>query len=625
MGRPLPLELVLSGRDITEPRPSPDGARVGYVRRWRGASELLAVSIRGGPSTPLTFGPDPAAGRGLGGGCFDWLPDGSGVVYVAIDGELWLARGATCRRLTTFDRTCRAPVVAIVVEPASNAAADQRATQAEHAARPDHDPPGRMVVVVSLDDGEVWMVPLDGDSPPRRLDDGRHEFCFDPAVSPDGTVVSWVGWSPPSMAWDAGERVDVVLGGAPDGGDVHSSWKPLDGAVSEPRFARDGTATHVHDGAGWRNVYVGGRPVVVESVEHAGPTWGMGNRSYDVGVGGVAVITRNVGGAGQLLVVYPDGESSVVDDDHVWGQVSIVGDLVVGVRSAPSRPPEIAVVDVGPTARHDNATVLAVSGVDAWRAVQPSRIEMLDTTIPARRVVPADDVRATLCWIHGGPTDQWRNDFRPRLDYWTSRGFQIVIPDHRGSTGYGRAFQQALHGGWGRTDVDDIAAVLAELHLAGTTSAATTVIVGGSSGGGAVLGVLADHPQLVAGGIASYPVSDLADLAERSHRLEAHYTDTLVGPASDVAAFQRLSVIHRAGQITKPLLVFHGSDDPVVPAEHTEALVAAIGHNGHGDCVEHVVYEGEGHGFRDPANVADEYARMAAFLERVIPLPDGGR
>ena len=167
--------------------------------------------------------------------------------------------------------------------------------------------------------------------------------------------------------------------------------------------------------------------------------------------------------------------------------------------------------------------------------------------------------------------------------------------------------------------------MLAELHLAGTTSAATTVIVGGSSGGGAVLGVLADHPQLVAGGIASYPVSDLADLAERSHRLEAHYTDTLVGPASDVAAFQRLSVIHRAGQITKPLLVFHGSDDPVVPAEHTEALVAAIGHNGHGDCVEHVVYEGEGHGFRDPANVADEYARMAAFLERVIPLPDGGR
>ncbi|MEM8620861.1 MAG: alpha/beta fold hydrolase [Actinomycetota bacterium] len=623
MGRPLSLELILSGRDITEPRPSPDGARVGYVRRWRGASELLAVSIRGGPASPLTFGPDPAAGRGLGGGCFDWLPDGTGVVYVAADGELWLARETTCRRLTTFDRSCRGPVVATVVEPGvgSDVAANR------HAGQPDHVDRCHLVAVVSVDEAEVWMVPLDGDEvdhQPRRLDDGRHEFCFDPAVSPNGGLVSWSGWSPPSMAWDAGERVDLALGGGPGGVDVLSTWKPVDGAVSEPRFTQDGTATHVHDGSGWRNVYVGGRAVVAEPVEQAGATWGMGNRSYDVGVGGVAVITRNVGGGGQLVLVYPDGESSVIDDRHVWGQVSIVGDLVIGIRSAPGRPPEIAVVDVSPTAGRDDVTVLAKSGVDAWRTVQPPPIEVLATTLPARRVVPAGDVRGTLCWIHGGPTDQWRNDFRPRLDYWVSRGFQIVIPDHRGSTGYGREFQQALHGGWGRSDVDDIAAVLAELHLAGTTSPATTVIVGGSSGGGAVLGVLADHPQLVAGGIASYPVSDLADLAKRSHRLEAHYTDTLVGPASDVAAFQRLSVIHRAGQITKPLLVFHGSDDPVVPAEHTEALVAAIADSGHGDHVEHVVYEGEGHGFRDPVNVADEYARMAAFIERVIPFPASG-
>ncbi len=209
----------------------------------------------------------------------------------------------------------------------------------------------------------------------------------------------------------------------------------------------------------------------------------------------------------------------------------------MALRSAPGRPGEIVVIEPG--ADGPAATPAGPGGSQGpvWRrgaAWSRPHVETLNTTIPARRVVAAgtdrSQERPTLCWIHGGPTDQWRNDFRPRLDYWTSRGFQIVIPDHRGSTGYGRAFQQALHGGWGRTDVDDIAAVLAELHMAGMTSPATTVIVGGSSGGGAVLGILADHPQLVAGGIASYPVSDLADLAVRSHRLEAHYTDTLVGP-----------------------------------------------------------------------------------------------
>ncbi|MEO1056983.1 MAG: alpha/beta fold hydrolase [Actinomycetota bacterium] len=610
MATPLPLDLVLSSRDITEPRPSPDGRWIGFIRRWRSRGELLVVPVGGGAATPLAFGAEPSPGRGLGGGGFAWLPESDGVVFVGVDGELWLTRGTESRPVTRFDRSCRGLSVGVVG--------------------------GRLVVVVAVDEAEVWLVGIDDDTV-RRIDDGRHEFCFDPVVSVDGQMASWVGWSPPWMAWDAAERVDVAFGAAADGNvdrhpdgnldrkDVVSTWKPDDGAVSEPRFALDGMPTHVHDGSGWRNVYVGGRPVLPESLEQAGATWGMGHRSYDVGADGRAVVTRNVRGGGQLVVVQPAGDTVVLDDSYVWGQVSIVGERIVALRSAPGRPGEIVVID--PSAHGHAAArparVIAGSGVAAWRTVERPRIETLDTTIPARRVVAGGMERAsrpaTLCWIHGGPTDQWRNDFRPRLDYWTSRGYQVVIPDHRGSTGYGRAFQQALHGGWGRTDVDDIAAVLAELHMADLTDPATTVIVGGSSGGGAVLGVLADHPQLVAGGIASYPVSDLADLAVRSHRLEAHYTDTLVGSPDDAAAFARLSVIHRAGQITKPLLVFHGSDDPVVPAEQTEQLVATIiDHAGEAARVEHVVYDGEGHGFRDPDNVADEYARMQAFLDAVI-------
>jgi alpha-beta hydrolase superfamily lysophospholipase len=98
----------------------------------------------------------------------------------------------------------------------------------------------------------------------------------------------------------------------------------------------------------------------------------------------------------------------------------------------------------------------------------------------------------------------------------------------------------------------------------------------GSSGGLTVLGVLADHPDLVAGGIASYPVSDLAALADAPHRFEAHYTDTLVGPSRRSGTGERmraLSPIHRAERITGPLLLFHGTDDPVVPIAQSELLV----------------------------------------------------
>ena len=213
-----------------------------------------------------------------------------------------------------------------------------------------------------------------------------------------------------------------------------------------------------------------------------------------------------------------------------------------------------------------------------------------------------------LCWVHGGPTDQWQVDFRPRVAFWCSRGWDVLVVDPRGTTGHGRHYQQALNGEWGRLDVDDTAALVRQAHVQGWATPATTVVIGGSSGGLTVFGLLADHGDLVAGAVASYPVSDLAGLAQATHRFEAHYTDTLVGRPGEPGVEDRLrslSPINRADRIVSPLLVFHGSDDPVVPVAHSVTLVDRIRRGG-GD-VELVVYEGEGHGFRDPINQRDEY------------------
>jgi len=114
--------------------------------------------------------------------------------------------------------------------------------------------------------------------------------------------------------------------------------------------------------------------------------------------------------------------------------------------------------------------------------------------------------------------------------------------------------------------------------------------------------------------VTSYPVSDVRALADVTHRFEAHYTDTLVGDKADQRLFVELSPINRAEQITKPLLIFHGSDDPVVPLEQSKRLVDRAS-----DVVTLVVYEGEGHGFRDSANTRDELKRTAAFLRDSVP------
>jgi dipeptidyl aminopeptidase/acylaminoacyl peptidase len=176
-----------------------------------------------------------------------------------------------------------------------------------------------------------------------------------------------------------------------------------------------------------------------------------------------------------------------------------------------------------------------------------------------------------------------------------------------------------LRGRWGELDVSDTVDVITHAHSHGWGSPSHTAIVGSSAGGFTALGVIAARPGLVAAGIVAYPVTDLFDLAERSHRFEQHYTDSLVGPLPDAAPlYHDRSPINFVDRLTTtPLLVMHGDADPVVPVEQSRAFVERC--RGGGGEVEFVVYEGEGHGFRKPENQLDEYRRMQGFLATFVP------
>jgi len=184
-----------------------------------------------------------------------------------------------------------------------------------------------------------------------------------------------------------------------------------------------------------------------------------------------------------------------------------------------------------------------------------------------------------------------------------------VVPDHRGSTGHGRAFQQALRHAWGEADSADVAAVIAYVHEHGWALPQTTVLMGGSAGGYVALRVLERAPASVAGAAVVYPVTDPMGLRNSTHRFEAHYTDTLVDVEA-VLAGQRTVAID-PGRIARPVLVLHGDADPVVPLIQSEALATQC------PLVELVVFDGEGHGFRQHRHQLDEYARLERFLTAV--------
>lgn len=587
------VDMCLSGRDLTEPKLSPDGELVAFVARWGSNTAIMTVPAAGGPERILTTEPAPAPGRGLGGGCFAWLPDGSAIVYAGRDGDLWLqpVPGGPARRLTDVGegRRCEAPAIPVY---------------------------GNRVAAV-VDQAEVWEWSL-ADGTAERLDDGSADFVFDPSPMPARFDAGWIwqAWNVPDMPWDASRAAFAVR--TANGEWNRGQYVPA-ASIQQLRHHPDGRGLSVRDDTGWLNVWLGDEPLVDERHEHAGPTWGAGQRSYALSPDATALaFTRNEGGFGRLCVV--DIHTRVVQEiaRGVHGQLTWVGDRLVALRSGARTPTQIVAYDATSWQR----TVLAIGPVGGWEQVDLPEPELVEVDrdgvmLHARRFVAGRG--RTICWVHGGPTDQWQVEFMPRIAYWWAQGWDVLVPDPRGTTGHGRAYQQALHGEWGRRDVDDTATLLRAHHAEGRGTSERTVLMGSSSGGLTVLGMLARHHGLAAGGVVRYPVADLAVLATASHRFEAHYTLGLVGPLDDTDTYRDRSPLSVAADIDVPLLVFHGDSDPVVPLSSSVDLVERMRAAG-GD-VELVVYEGEGHGFRDPEHQRDEYRRIGEFLANVV----GGR
>ncbi len=576
--------MCVGGRDLTEPSLSPDGSRVAFVAASGGSTAIVVVDVAGGPEHTLTTTP-PSPGRGLGGGCYDWLPDGSGIVYAAADGDLWMhtIAGGAVRQVTAHGREARveAPTIA----------------------------PDGSFALYAVDQAQVWRCWLGSDRPAERIDDGSADFCFDPSIARDGAAAMWTAWNVPDMPWDGARVQHVTFDGARREAPIAGA-----GAVHQPRAMPDGSSVTVRDDTGWLNVWVGDRPLVDEPFEHAGPSWGMGQRSYAASPAGDRVaFTRNERGFGRLCVAEVATGDVTEIARGVHGQLTWVGDRLVAIRSGAQTPTQVVV--------HDTSTweqrVLAVGpdvGWDSAKLPEPAAItvEHDGVTLHARRYVAG--AGRTICWIHGGPTDQWQVEFMPRVAYWWSQGWDVLVPDPRGSTGHGRAYQQALRGGWGRLDVDDTAAIVAASHRLGWSVPERTVVMGGSAGGMTVLGVLGLHAGLAAAGVALYPVTDLGDLAARSHRFEAHYTVSLVGPLDHVDLYRERSPLTFADRIAAPLLVLHGDADPVVPIEQSLRLVERIRSCG-GDIEFHVM-EGEGHGFHAAESKLAEYRLIGDFVSR---------
>jgi dipeptidyl aminopeptidase/acylaminoacyl peptidase len=209
---------------------------------------------------------------------------------------------------------------------------------------------------------------------------------------------------------------------------------------------------------------------------------------------------------------------------------------------------------------------------------------------------PAGTPPPLLTWCHGGPTSSCQAGLDLTLQFFTTRGFAVACVDYAGSSGYGRAYRNALWGLWGVADSEDCLDAALFLAARGDVDAMRMAIRGGSAGGMTALNALTLGEGFGAC-VSWYGVADLLGLVATTHDFEAHYTDRLIGPLpGSRRLYEERSPVHRADLMRGSVLLLQGTEDPVVPPAQAESMREALAAAGTSCDLE--FFEGEGHGFR---------------------------
>jgi dipeptidyl aminopeptidase/acylaminoacyl peptidase len=502
--------------------------------------------------------------------------------------------------------------------------ADDGSAAALICVREDHRDPGDVrnaLVSIPLPAGGAGDV-LYGDS----------DFVANPRISPDGRQLAFVTWNHPHMPWDASE---IRLADLDDHGlgAVRAIAGGDDESVLEPQWDIDGTLYFISDRSGFWNLYAwqgaAARVLWPRAFDFAHSPWTLGQASFALLGNGRALTRLCEGGLDQLaLIDLRSGAGRVLELPYVeYAQLTrIDGQHVAAVVGAARAPDAIVRIDV------DGGQVEVLR--QAGRALlEPEAVSVaipIDFPSAQGRVAhafyyapvnpqfqaPAGELPPLLTLVHGGPTVQASPGYSSAVQFWTSRGFAVVDVNYGGSSGFGRAYRQELAGNWGIVDAEDVIAAARHLVRTGSVDPQRTAIRGGSAGGYTVLVALSTSDVFCAG--ADYfGISDMTAIARDTHKFESRYLDSLMGPLPEAQAiYDSRSPLQHLDGFKVPLIVFQGADDPVVPPNQSERIVAAL--RARGAPVAYLLYPGESHGFRKPATMISALQAELSFYGQVF-------
>jgi dipeptidyl aminopeptidase/acylaminoacyl peptidase len=281
------------------------------------------------------------------------------------------------------------------------------------------------------------------------------------------------------------------------------------------------------------------------------------------------------------------------------------------------------------TGKSHQVTQSLVAGVHSEDMVEPFLVRYPSRdgkwTISAFVYVPYNMVRngqnAAIVYVHGGPTSQTVNSFNRFIQHMVNQGYMVIAPNYRGSTGYGKEFQQANLFDMGGGDLQDVLAAADFIKQTGFLDPKKIVLMGASYGGYLTMMGVTKAPEVWAAAVPIVPfVNWFTEIQNEDPVLQQSDLATMGDLEKNKALFQDRSPIFFVDQIKAPLFLLAGRNDPRCPEEESRQVIDAI--KKRGGIVEFKVYENEGHGLARVENQIDAYQRVSGFLKAHVPPAD---
>jgi dipeptidyl aminopeptidase/acylaminoacyl peptidase len=544
--------------------------------------------------------------------------------FVVSGGTVWFTNFAD-QRLYRQDRgEAPRPITSAADVRHADMAVDSRRGRL-YAVREDHTTGAGEPVnsIVTLD--------CEGDHDAFTIASGN-DFYSSPKLSADGQRIAWTTWNHPNMPWDGSE---LWVGELDPDGHIMSSRKIAGGpaeAILQPEWSPDGELYFISDRSDWWNLYrargEGDEPICSRPAEFGAPQWVFGMRFYAFA------------GPDEIVCLYSEpGGTKLGRIDLSTGTLHHVELLYPGLSNVQTNGRRVAVFAASSTLAERVLTIDLESGAqEVVKVANPAHLDPGNMSLPKPIEFPTeggltahafyyapknkdfegppDEKPPLMVRCHGGPTGSAGPTYTFEYHYWTSRGFAVVDVNYGGSSGYGRAYRTRLNGSWGVVDVDDCIHAARYLVEQGAADGSRVSITGGSAGGFTVLLSLTKRDFYHAGA-SHFGIGDLELFIKETHKFESHYCDTLIGPYPERADLYRdRSAAYFADHLKRPVILFQGLEDKIVPPSQAEEFVAV--------CKKkklpyaYVAFEGEQHGFRKKENIRRSIEGELFFLSSIF-------